>query len=140
VVSNPTTRQPFAAVPLRLDVSASGRPWADPAPRSHPSDYLFRAIAVAIKDYNEGHHRPILDVLKSAYGECDRTRVIMSRILRIKSAVIPADTTTSGWADTLVQTVIGDFTQSLLPISVYGKPNDRGRLYQVATLIGRLGR
>ena len=77
--------------------------------------------------------------MKSAYGEDDRVRTVMSRFIT-KAAAIPADTTTSGWADTLVQTVIGDFTQSLLPISVYGKPNDRGRLYPVATLIGRLGR
>jgi HK97 family phage major capsid protein len=36
-----------------------------------------------------------------------------------KAAAIPADTTTSGWADTLVQTVIGDFIESLMPNSIY---------------------
>jgi len=76
--------------------------WAAPAPRSRPSDFLFRAVAVAVKDYAEGHSLPILDVLKSAYGEDDRVRTVMSRFIT-KAAAIPADTTTSGWADTLVQ-------------------------------------
>jgi hypothetical protein len=62
------TRIPFA-VPLRPDLSPAGRQWAAPAPRSRPSDFLFRAVAVAVKNYAEGHSLPILDVLKSAYGE-----------------------------------------------------------------------
>ncbi len=41
------------------------------------------------------------------------------RTMVTKAAAIPADTTTSGWADTLNQTVIGDFIESLMPFSIY---------------------
>jgi hypothetical protein len=51
------------------------------------------------------------------------------------AAAVPADTITSGWADPLVQTAIVDFTNSLLPRSVYGPLAERGDSY----VIGRNG-
>lgn len=59
-----------------------------------------------------------LDVLKESYGQDEVTRTVMARFIT-KAAAIPADTTTSGWADTLVQTVIADMIQALLPRAVY---------------------
>ena len=43
-----------------------------------------------------------------------------------KAASIPADTTTTGWAVELVQTVIGEFIASLMPLSVYPKLAAKG--------------
>jgi HK97 family phage major capsid protein/HK97 family phage prohead protease len=86
-----------------------------------PLDLLFKAIATDIKHFGEGRKRPILEVLKENYGDNDlgeSVRTVMARMVT-KAASIPADTTTSGWADTLVQTVIGDFIESLMPFSIY---------------------
>jgi HK97 family phage major capsid protein len=128
------TRIPFAA-PNRSDYSADGRLWATPAPRARrPSDYLYQALAVDIKNYGQGRDRPILESLKEAYGQDDQIRTVMARMIT-KAAAIPADTTTSGWADTLVQTVIGDFTQDLIPICVYAKLAALGSSY----FLGRNG-
>jgi len=66
------------------------------------------------------HERPLLDDLKAAYGEDDNTRIVMSRLIT-KAAAIPADTTTSGWADTLVSTTIADLIQTLTPLAIYPK-------------------
>lgn len=97
------------------------RPFAVAAKKIQPADYLFKALAVDIKHFGEQRKRPILEVLKEEYGDGEvgsNVRTIMSRMVT-KAASIPADTTTSGWADTLVQTVIGDFITSLMPHSVY---------------------
>lgn len=99
----------------------NNRPFAVAAKKVTPVDYLFKALAVDLKSFGEGRKRPILDVLKDEYGDGEMgstVRTIMARMVT-KAASIPADTTTSGWADTLVQTVIGDFIQSLMPHSIY---------------------
>jgi hypothetical protein len=92
---------------------------------SGPIDCLCRAIAVDIMSYSQGRDRPILDVLKEGFGEDENTRIILARCIT-KAASIPADMTNSGWADTLVQTVIGDLIDSLLPISIYSQLASRG--------------
>lgn len=104
------------------------RPFAAPAQKVRPMDYIFKALAVDLKHFGEERRRPILEVLKENYGDGDvgeTTRTVMARMIT-RAAAIPADTTTSGWADTLVQTVIGDFIQSLMPISVYPQLASRG--------------
>lgn len=104
------------------------RPFAAPAEKIRPSDYIFKAIAVDLKHFGEGRKRPILDVLKENYGDGDHgamVRTIMAQMVT-KAAAIPADTTTSGWADKLVQTVLGDLIESLLPLSLYPKLAAKG--------------
>jgi HK97 family phage major capsid protein/HK97 family phage prohead protease len=101
------------------------RPFAVPAVKVRPQDYLWRSLTVAVKHFNERGARNVLDVLKESYGEDEATRITMSRFIT-KAASIPADTTTSGWADTLVQTIIGDFITSLMPISIYPQLASRG--------------
>jgi HK97 family phage major capsid protein len=112
------TKAPFA-IPLRPDYTPrSGHSVS--APLTRPSDAIFRALAVALKYEYGDQKRSVLEELKASYGEDDVTRLVMSRLIT-KAAVIPADTTTSGWADTLVQTSIGDLIQTLTPLSVYPK-------------------
>lgn len=99
------------------------RPFAAAAgPKPKPFDHIIRALTVSVKQQSpQNLQRPFLDILKECYGDGDTgemTRVCASRMIT-KAAAIPADTTTSGWADTLVQTIIGDFIQSLIPHSVY---------------------
>ena len=111
------TKSPFA---VRPDFKPH-KGFSQSAPLERPSDALFRALACYIKSGNfqtgEGVWKPqtipVLDAIKSAYGEDDATRLVMAKLIT-KAAVIPADTTTSHWATDLVQTVIGDFIQSLI--------------------------
>lgn len=97
------------------------RLFAVPSKKITALDLLFKAIATDIKHYGEGRKRGILDVLKENYGDNEMgesIRTVMSRLVT-RAAAIPADTTTSGWADTLVQTVVGEFIESLMPFSIY---------------------
>jgi HK97 family phage major capsid protein/HK97 family phage prohead protease len=96
----------------------SGRPFAVAAKKVKPVDYLWRSLAVAVKHHIDGRQQTVLDVLKGMYGEDEATRVVMARMVT-KAAVVPASTTTSGWADTLVQTVMQDFIDALHPFSIY---------------------
>jgi HK97 family phage major capsid protein len=127
VIATPMTKSPNA-IPLRPDYGSAktDRLYAVPSQtqRTQPVDYLFSALAVLIRQHviEEGK-RSFFDVIKETYGDGEhgeKTRVVMSRLVT-KAASIPADMTTSGWADTLIQTVIADLTESLLPISIYGK-------------------
>ena len=92
--------------------------------RARPADTLFKALAVMLvhdaKERAQACELPILETLKASYGEDEKIRTVLARMVT-KAAVIPADTTTSGWADSLVQTVIGDFIESLMPTSVYAQ-------------------
>jgi HK97 family phage major capsid protein/HK97 family phage prohead protease len=94
------------------------RPFAVAAKKVKPVDYLWRSLAVAVKHHVGGRQQTVLDVLKDRYGEDETTRVVMARMVS-KAAVVPASTTTSGWADTLVQTVMQDFIDALHPFSIY---------------------
>jgi len=97
------------------------RPFAMPSKKITAVDHYWRGLTVAVKHFGERGTRTILDVLRDTYGENDTsnmTRLLMSRMVT-KAASIPADTVTSGWADTLVQTSIGEFITALTPYSVY---------------------
>jgi HK97 family phage major capsid protein/HK97 family phage prohead protease len=92
-------------------------------------DLLVKAIAMDIKHFGEDRKRSIDSILKMEYGDGEmfqKVGTIMSRFGINKAAAIPADTTTSGWADSLAQTVIGDFIESLLPYSIYPQLRQRG--------------
>lgn len=95
-----------------------------------PSEILFKAVALDIRHFGENRKRSIDAVVKQEIGsEGDipmAIKVAMHRFGITKAAVVPADTTTSGWADTLVQTVIGDFIDSLMPLSIYPKLREKG--------------
>jgi HK97 family phage major capsid protein/HK97 family phage prohead protease len=106
------------------------RPFAVPAgPKPKGFDHLIRALTVAVKmQGDQNKNRSFNEVLHESYGDGEfgeMTRICASRMIT-KAASIPADTTTSGWADTLVQTVIGDFIQSLIPYSVYPNLASKG--------------
>ena len=93
------------------------KPFAVPAPKVEPVDYIFRALTVKVCN----HCTPgesYTDTLKRLYGE-DVTTKAVSDIVVQKAAVAPADTATTAWAGALVQTAIGDFFELLMPQSVY---------------------
>jgi HK97 family phage major capsid protein/HK97 family phage prohead protease len=105
--------------------------FATPEKKIAPMDLIVKALAVDIKHFGEGRKRDIKDVLKEEYGDNqmgESVRTVMSRMVT-KAAAIPADTTTSGWADTLVQTAIGDFIESLMPYSIYPALRAKGESF-----------
>jgi HK97 family phage major capsid protein/HK97 family phage prohead protease len=91
------------------------KPFALPAKKVEPLDYVFRALAVKVISHIEKRNE--VDVLKQHYGEDVTTKGVFDAV--IKTAVAPADSTTSAWAGALVQTAIGDFFDLLMPQSVY---------------------
>jgi HK97 family phage prohead protease len=92
-------------------------PFAVPAKKIPPQDYVWRSLVCKVKAHYT--KQPVLELLKTEYGEEDfePTRAVMNVITR--AATIPADTVTSGWASQLVETSITDFFAALLPMSVY---------------------
>jgi len=126
------------AVVTNADTKANGngtamtvhnaRPFAFPTKKINPVDHLWRAVVVALKHHDEKGQRTIAQILQATYGEGDQaelTRIAMSQLVT-KAAAIPADTVTTTWAVELVQTVIGEFIASLLPLSIYPKLAAKG--------------
>jgi HK97 family phage major capsid protein len=93
----------------------NARPFAMPAQKIRPQDYVWRSLA--IKALMVAEQRPGLAILKDRYGEDDPTKMIFDIVT--KAAVAPADTVTSGWASQLVQTSFGEFFEALMPNSIY---------------------
>ncbi len=108
-------------------LSSRGRLFAVPEKKIRPSDYIFKAVTAAIKHYADPRV-PMLGVLRDIYGEGEQGEMVrrVASLMITKAASIPADTTTSGWASNLVQTVIGDLIQSLLPTSIYPRLSGLG--------------
>jgi HK97 family phage major capsid protein/HK97 family phage prohead protease len=100
---------------IETKVDEPRKPFAIPAKKVEPLDYIFRALTVKLISHIEKRNE--VDVLKQHYGEDVTTKAVFDTV--IKAAVAPADTTTSAWAGALVQTAIGDFFDLLLPQSVY---------------------
>jgi len=106
----------------------SARPFAFPAKKVQPIDHLCRALTVALKHHDQKGQFTLDQVLKNTYGEneqTDITRQVLGMMVS-KAASIPADTTTTGWAVELVQTVIGEFIAALMPLSIYPKLAAKG--------------
>src|SRR4029077_18006914 len=61
---------------------------------------------------------------KQEFGDDEPTRAVLNVITR--SATVPADTVTSGWASQLVATTISEFFAALMPNSVYPALASRG--------------
>ena len=98
------------------------RPFAVPAMKIAPRDYVWRSLVCKLKSHIL--KRPPLEIMKETYGEDEATRLVYNVVTR--TATIPADTTTSGWASQLVDTSIQDFFAALLPTSVYPSLSAKG--------------
>lgn len=121
-VTAPPARSPSIALPPRPPIIDQPRPFAMPAKKIDPMEYLYRALTVAVVAYKTNQHPTA--VRQMHYGDDPCTKVISDVITR--AATAPADTTTSGWASQLVQTVIADFMESLIPDAVYPKLSAAG--------------
>lgn len=103
-------------------VVTNPRPFAVPAKKVPPHEYVFRAATCAIRAHLQ--RRTIDDVRRECYGDDEATKIITDVVTKAASA--PATTTTSGWASQLVQTVNVDFMESLTPAAVFPSLSARG--------------
>jgi HK97 family phage prohead protease len=78
-------------------------------------DFIYRSVAVALLAHIE--KKPLGQVLAERYGGDEATKAVASIVLR--AASVPASTTLTGWAAELVETVVGEFLEDLMPQSVY---------------------
>lgn len=98
-------------------------PYAVPAQKIAPQDYVWRSLVCRVKSHFNKGQTPY-DVLKEEYGDDEPTRAVLNVIT--KAASVPADTVTSGWASQLVETSIQDFFAALMPNSVYSPLSAKG--------------
>jgi Phage capsid family len=98
------------------------RPFAVPAVKIPPQDYVIRSLACMLQARVQ--QRNPLEVLRERYGEDEPTRFVHDYITR--TATVPADTVTSGWASQLVETSVQGFIPALLPNAVYPRLSSMG--------------
>src|SRR5262252_2767761 len=96
--------------------------YAVPAQKMAPQDYVWNAIVCRVKAHftNQSPY----DILRDEFGDNEPTRAVMNAIF--KTATVPADTVTSGWASQLVATSLQDYFAALMPLSVYPGLASRG--------------
>jgi hypothetical protein len=110
--------------PAPIEQTSPRRPFAVPAQKIMPADYVWRSLVVKVKTHLDDRKRPAYEILKDTYGEDDATKAVFDVVT--KTATVPADTVTSGWASQLVATSLGAFFEALMPNSVYPALRARG--------------
>jgi HK97 family phage major capsid protein len=103
------------------------RPFAIPAKKVAPVDYLWRTLAVHAIHHQEQHKRPITEVIKDRYGEDESSHQVIELVTRAASA--PATMTQAGWAAELVTQIWAGFMEALLPFSIYPELARRGQAF-----------
>ena len=112
--------------------STAFRPFSVTAKKVEPLEYLVRAGTVAL--FSHLRRKPLDEVRQELYGDDEATRVVMAWAMR--GATAPAMTTVTGWAAELVQQIVVDFMQSLMPKSVFPRLSAMG----LGLTFGRFGR
>lgn len=92
------------------------------ARKSDPKDLVIRSAVCRVLGHVE--RKSPYEVMVGRYGEDENIKSMLDVVNKAASA--PATTTTSGWADTLVQTAFLDFLDTLMPMSVYPRLRDAG--------------
>src|SRR5215475_230115 len=108
------------------------RPYAMPAKKINPLDYLIRQGVVQMLAHKE--HKPIDVVRRELYGEDECTKAFIEYTTKASSAV--AQTAVTGWAAELVQQIYADFMEALVPSSVMPRLSTMG----LALTFGRAGK
>jgi HK97 family phage prohead protease/HK97 family phage major capsid protein len=98
------------------------RPFAVPRKKVEPIELLVRAGTVQI--FAHLHKKPIDVVMRQIYGDDEATRSVLEWATR--AATAPAMTTVTGWAAELVQQIVTDFMQTLMPKSIFPRLSTLG--------------
>jgi HK97 family phage prohead protease len=116
---------PVAGVPAKIKAPAiitSTRPFNVAQKKLTPIDLLIRAGTVQL--FSHIHKKPVDDIRRTIYGDDEATRAVVDWAVRAASA--PAMTTVVGWAAELVQQIVVDFMETLMPKSVYPRLSAAG--------------
>jgi HK97 family phage prohead protease/HK97 family phage major capsid protein len=98
------------------------RPFNMPKKKIAPIELLVRAGTVQI--FAHLHKKPVDVVMRQIYGEDEATRSVLDWATR--AATAPAMTTVTGWAAELVQQIVTDFMQTLMPKSIFPRLSTLG--------------
>jgi hypothetical protein len=101
----------------------SRRPFALPKKKIDPSDYVFRAAAAGLRA--QATQVPVERIIRETYGNDEATQIIT------RAAVLPAQTTVSGYAAELVNVGFGAFMDRLLAKSIYQPLSAAGARYDL---------
>ena len=103
--------------------------YAVPAQKIAPQDYVWNALVCRVKAHFT--QQSPYDILRNEFGDNEPTRAVMNAIF--KTATVPADTVTSGWASQLVATSLQDYFAALMPLSVYPNLASKGVKFTFGT-------
>jgi HK97 family phage prohead protease/HK97 family phage major capsid protein len=98
------------------------RPFNLPKKKIEPLELLVRAGTVQI--FAHLHRKSTEAVMREIYGEDEATRSVLEWATR--AATAPAMTNVTGWAAELVQQIVTDFMQTLMPKSVFPRLSTLG--------------
>ncbi|WP_338821678.1 phage major capsid protein [Bradyrhizobium septentrionale] len=108
------------------------RPFNLPKKKVEPIELLVRAGTVQL--FAHIHRKPVDAMMRELYGDDEQTRAVLDWATR--AATAPAMTTVTGWAAELVQQIVTDFMQTLMPKSVFPRLSSLG----LSLEFGRNGR
>jgi HK97 family phage prohead protease len=119
-----TKRSLVVAAPAVVPAKNGGavRPFNMQQKKLTPIDLLVRAGTIQL--FSHIHKKPIDDVRRAIYGEDESTRAVLEWAQR--AATAPAMQSVTGWAAELVQQIVVDFMQTLLPKSVFPRLSNAG--------------
>jgi HK97 family phage prohead protease/HK97 family phage major capsid protein len=112
--------------------ASTARPFSVAPKKQAPLDLFIRAGAAMIVAHRD--RRPVDDVMRAAYGNDEATRAVLDWQMKAASAL--AMTGVAGWAAELVQQIVTDFMQTLMPKSVFPRLSGMG----LALTFGRNGK
>jgi HK97 family phage prohead protease/HK97 family phage major capsid protein len=123
-IEDPSKRSLVVAAPALVPAKNGGaaRPFSMQQKKLNAIDYLVRAGTVQL--FSHIHKKPIDDVRRAIYGEDEQTRAVVE--WQQRAATAPAMQTVTGWAAELVQQIVVDFMQTLLPKSVFPRLSNAG--------------
>ena len=101
---------------------STARPFSLAPKKVSPLDLLVRAGTVQL--FAHMHRKPVDEIRRTIYGEDEPTKAVLDWAIRAASA--PAMTTVTGWAAELVQQIVSDFMETLMPKSVYPRLSAAG--------------
>ena len=113
---------PASAVTDKKDKYGLARPFSVTPKKLSPIDLLVRAGTIQL--FAHMHKKPIDEIRRAIYGDDEPTRAVTDWAVRAASA--PAMTTVTGWAAELVQQIVAEFMETLMPKSVYPRLSAAG--------------
>jgi HK97 family phage prohead protease/HK97 family phage major capsid protein len=100
----------------------AARPFSISPKKVSPLDLLVRAGTVQL--FAHMHRKSLDEMRRTIYGDDEPTKAVLEWAMR--AATAPAMTTVTGWAAELVQQIVTDFMETLMPKSVYPRLSGYG--------------